>query len=146
MNSKWLKYALGAVVLVLLAAQAVQPDRTNPPADPSASFVAVAKPSQHMASITNRACMDCHSNETKWPWYSKVSPVSWLVAKDVKAGRAHLNLSEWRLLGEEMSKIRQTEMCEDMKKGDMPLPQYVLLHPEAKVSSAEASAACASLN
>jgi hypothetical protein len=90
--------------------------------------------------------MDCHSNETKWPWYSKVSPVSWLVAKDVKAGRAHLNLSEWRLLSDEMSKIRQLEMCEVMKKGDMPLPQYVLLHPDAKVTSAESVAACAALN
>jgi mono/diheme cytochrome c family protein len=80
-----------------------------------------------------RACADCHSNETKWPWYSHVAPMSWLVEMHVDDGRAHLNLSRWSAdmasdAGEVSSRIR---------RGEMPLRSYLLAHPEARLTASE---------
>jgi hypothetical protein len=76
MVRKALKYGTSAVFVALLAAQFFQPERTNPPSDFSASFEAVAKPPREVAAVLARACGDCHSNGTQWPWYSRVAPVS----------------------------------------------------------------------
>ena len=89
--------AAGALVVM----QFFRPERANPSTDASASFEAVAKPSPEVVASLKRACYDCHSNQTVWPWYSNVAPVSWLIANDVKEGRAHLNFSEWTRPGPE---------------------------------------------
>jgi hypothetical protein len=134
-------------VLIALAAigggiQFIQPERTNPSANPGASFEAAAKPSPAAAAVIRRACADCHSHDTKWPWYSGVSPMSWLVANDVRDGRARLNLSEWNLYGPEMSALRAGEMCDKATKGEMPLWQYTFLHREARLSGSDIAALC----
>jgi hypothetical protein len=137
---KWIVIGL---VLVLAAAQLVQPDRTNPPADPAASFAAVAHPPQAAAAVVDRACRDCHSNQTAWPWYSRVSPVSWMVAGDVKEGRARLNFSQWNIYSPEMSKLRLREVCEKARTGDMPPKYYTPMHPQARLTGEDVSALCA---
>ena len=71
-----------------------------------------------------RACADCHSNESKWPWYSRVAPVSWLVYNDVQEGREHLNISEWNRPQKDAN-----EASEKLQKGEMPLPIYLPLPP-----------------
>ena len=71
-------------------------------------------------AVIGRACSDCHSNHTVWPWYSRISPVSWLVARDVKEGRAKLNFSQWNIYSPEMTRIKLGEICEEVKKGEMP--------------------------
>jgi hypothetical protein len=79
-----------------------------------------------------RACGDCHSNETVWPWYSSIAPGSWLIERDVKEGRAAFNVSEWGRAhnpGEDAAIM--------VEKGEMPLAPYLLLHPEARLSDAE---------
>jgi hypothetical protein len=131
-----------AGLLVLGVLQFYQPKRTNPPFNASTSFEAVAKPSKEVAVVVSRACKNCHSQETEWPWYSNVSPVSWLVARDVEQGRKHLNLSQWDIYAGEMSKIRVIEMCEEAKAGKMPLKPYTFLHPEARLTSADITALC----
>jgi len=138
-----IKAALVALLVIGAGLQFIQPARTNPPTEPGASFEAVARPAPAATAAVRRACVDCHSHETKWPWYSKVSPMSWLVAKDVREGRAHLNLSEWNRYGPEMSTLRAGEMCEEAKAGKMPLWQYTLLHPQAKLGAEDISALCA---
>jgi hypothetical protein len=143
MRRKILLRAAGVVVLLLIAAQFVQPDLANPRSDPAASFRAVANPSPRVAAIVDRSCRDCHSNQTIWPWYSRVSPVSWMVARDVKEGRAKLNFSQWNIYGTEMAQIRLREACEQVKAGKMPLPYYLPLHPEARLSAEEISVFCA---
>lgn len=143
MIRKALQYGIGALVVALIAAQFVQPERTNPPADPAASFEAVAKPPHEVAAVIGRACRDCHSNQTVWPWYSRVAPVSWLVARDVKEGRAKLNFSQWNIYSPEMTRIKMGEVCDEVKKGGMPPIYYLPLHPETKVAPAEVSAVCA---
>jgi len=140
---KTVKAVVIALMVIAGAIQFIQPHRTNPPADPRASFEAVAKPAPAAAAVVHRACMDCHSHETNWPWYSKIAPVSWLVAKDVQDGRARLNLSEWNRYGPEMSGLRAGEMCEEARKGEMPLWQYTLFHPDARLSAGDISALCA---
>ena len=137
-----LRIGVGAVLAALVIAQFFQPARTNPKLNPVASFEAVARPPTEAVSILNRACRDCHSNTTVWPWYSKVSPVSWLVAQDVQEGRIHLNLSEWDRLGPEMARSHLREVCEQVRGGEMPLWYYLPLHPAAKLSQTEVSALC----
>lgn len=131
--------------LALAAAQFYQPSRANPPADPAVSFAAVANPPKEVVAIVDRSCRDCHTHNTVWPWYSTISPVSWLVAGDVEKGRRKLNFSQWNLYGPEMSRIRMTEVCEEVKAGKMPLPYYTPLHPESRLSSRDVESVCAAV-
>ena len=79
-----------------------------------------------------RTCGDCHSNETAWPWYSKVFPVSVLVANDVNEGRSKFNVSEWGVRENEAD-----EAAEIFQEGEMPPPQFLIMHPEARLTSTE---------
>jgi mono/diheme cytochrome c family protein len=81
-------------------------------------------------ALAKRACFDCHSNETEWPAYSKVAPVSWLIQRDVSEGRAVLNFSEWRRPQEEAK-----EAAEEVREGEMPLRIYQLMHAHARLSA-----------
>lgn len=139
------KYSGFGVVLFFIGSQFVQPDRTNPPVDPASSFEAVAGPDAETAAILKRACYDCHSNTTEWPWYSQLAPASWLVAEDVKDGRARLNFSQWNLLSPEMSKRRLQKACARVRSGDMPPWQYLLMHPEARLSDRDIETLCAAV-
>jgi mono/diheme cytochrome c family protein len=82
--------------------------------------------------IAQRACFDCHSDLTVWPWYSNVAPVSWLVQRDVDEGREKLNFTQWGTREQEAD-----EAAEVVEKGEMPLPVYLITHPEARLSAAE---------
>jgi hypothetical protein len=85
--------------------------------------------------LAARACFDCHSNQTRYPWYSYVAPVSWLVNKDIVEARSKMNFSEWDLVQRDAA-----QAPEQIEKGDMPLPIYVPLHPDARLSDAEKAA------
>ena len=96
-------------------------------------------------AIAKRACFDCHSNETVWPWYSNVAPVSWLIYRDVSNGREHLNFSEWNVHpsmpegegeGEEHQHGPEV-ITEVLESGEMPPATYLLLHPEARLTDQE---------
>jgi hypothetical protein len=89
------KVALVAVAATAVVIQFFPPERTNPTSDPAASFEAVFKPPAQVSAIIARACQDCHSHRTVWPWYSRVAPASWLVADDVSEARQHVNFSAW---------------------------------------------------
>ena len=93
--SRRVRLVLLFVALVLVVLQVLQPRPTNPPVAPGASFEEAASPPPEVARLVQRACADCHSNRSTWPWYAHVSPASWLVVGDVNEGREHLNLSEW---------------------------------------------------
>ena len=80
-----------------------------------------------------RACMDCHSNNTKWPWYSDIAPISWLVAYDVNEGREHFNIS---MIGHQ-NKNETDEAYKELQDGEMPPLQYILNHPEANLNDEE---------
>ena len=101
----------------------------------------VAEPnwdSPETRALAQRACFDCHSNETVWPWYSRVAPVSWLVTLDTIRGRRHLNFSEWGGAGGgEGGEGGGDELGEKINNGDMPPASYLPLHPDARLTDAE---------
>lgn len=136
------KVALLVLVAVFLVAQFFQPARGNPPSEPAAAFEVVANPPPEARAIIRRACQDCHSNRTEWPWYSRVSPSSWLVANDVTEAREHLNLSEWGRMSPESRLKALGDICREVNAGDMPLWQYRIMHPSAKLTAADSDTLC----
>jgi len=97
-------------------------------------------PDAQTEALARRACYDCHSNETAWPWFTRVAPISWLVANDVAEGRARLNFSEW---GTRPMEIR--ELAEAALEGEMPPASYLLMHPSARLTASERQALAAGL-
>ncbi|WP_456485761.1 heme-binding domain-containing protein [Hydrogenimonas sp.] len=79
------------------------------------------------------SCGDCHSHETKWPWYSNIAPISWIVMHDVEEGREHFNVSMWG----HQKKNEGNEAAKEVRKGEMPLWPYLLMHPEARLNDNE---------
>lgn len=125
------KHGLIVLGVALVFAQFVPVDRTNPPVG-----TWVDAPSDVMA-VLERSCNDCHSNETSWPAYSRIAPVSWLVANHVHEGREAVNYSTWgRYSAEERAKLLE-ETWEEVEEGEMPLLGYSLLHSDARLSGAD---------
>jgi hypothetical protein len=90
-----------------------------------------------IASLLRVSCYDCHSNETYYPWYAYVVPVSWLLNKDVRVGRKNVNFSEWESY-DKMDKAKiLTDIADEVEEGAMPLPIYLLMHPAAKRTADE---------
>lgn len=127
---------LGAVALA--AAIQLVPygrDHSNPPVTAEPQWDSVAT-----RDLAKRACFDCHSNETVWPWYSHVAPVSWLLQRDVDEGRSKLNFSEW-----DKPQKEADEAAEAVREGEMPMWIYLPAHPEARFTEAEKQALIAGL-
>lgn len=97
---------------------------------------------QNVQSIIKRSCYDCHSSQTVWPWYSSIAPVSWLVADDVVNGRKKMNFNEWGKLSASKQEKRLTDICDEISEDKMPLPKYLLIHGDAKLSQADKDALC----
>ena len=131
-----------AVVVAIAAAQLIRPDRTNPPTEASRTLAAQAGPSSALAGILARACADCHSNNTLWPGYTEIAPLSWLMAYAVNEGRKVVNFSEWAAYPAERQRTLLAESCSDAGTGKMP-GVYTLLHPEMKLSTQDVETICA---
>ena len=116
-------------VIVLVAIQLVPYGRNheNPPKTAEPKW-----DSPETRALFKRACFDCHSNETVWPWYTNVAPASWMVQNDVDGGRSHLNFSEW-----DKPQRHAKDVAEEVRLGDRPPAIYTPLHPEAKLTDAE---------
>lgn len=139
--ARWARWVLTFLLVVFIGIQFVHPHRANPPASPAASLLAKAPP--NIRALLVRSCADCHSNETRWPWYSHVAPASWLVAQDVEHGRDRLNFSEWTsYLSDDQDKFLGA-MCKLTQRGRMPLPPYLWIHRDAKLTPADVTALCA---
>jgi len=121
---------VGALVVILIAIQLVPVDRTNPPV--VADFDGPAQ----VRAVIKTSCYDCHSHQTRWPWYSRVAPVSWLVAHDVEEGRSRLNFSQWGAYDAKRQAKLAEEMWEEVEEGAMPLKMYLLAHPGARLTAA----------
>src|SRR5689334_13007104 len=131
---KKLKWAGIILIVLAVAIQAIRPARTNPEVDESKTLRANSTTSADVAAILDRACNDCHSNKTTWPWYSEVAPVSWLLVDDVNDGRKELSLSEWGTYDSKKRVRKLKKICEEVESGGMPLKSYLLLHPAARLS------------
>jgi hypothetical protein len=129
------KAILSVLLLLVVAFVVLQfvpgPSRDNPPVTAPADFP------PEVAAVMKAACMDCHSNETRWPWYSKVAPTSWFVAKDVQQARAVLNFSNWENLPAETRYGFLQEMWNKVVERDMPHKPYALMHPQVELSASD---------
>jgi hypothetical protein len=121
---------IGAGILVgLLCIQLVPVDCSNPPADSELPAPVAVR------TLLRRACYDCHSNRTRWPWYSRVAPISWMVASDVHEGRDEMNFSTWNgLAGRRRAKILH-EIVEEVEEGEMPPWSYRWIHADARLTA-----------
>lgn len=129
---KSLSIAIAAALVLFLLIQLIPygKDHANPPV--------VSEPNwdrQQTRDQAQRACFDCHSNQTIWPWYSTVAPVSWLVFSDVVEGRRRMNFSDWQRF-----RLQEPgEISSVLSEGEMPPIQYLLMHPTARLSATEKS-------
>ena len=90
-----------------------------------------------VAVILDESCRDCHSNNTRYPWYSRVKPAAWLLEKHVKEGKEELNLSEFASYSTRRQRSKLSSTASQVRDGEMPLRTYLWLHPEAKLTQAE---------
>ena len=139
---KWLKRVLFILTAVLIGIQFVRPSRVNPPVDETHTLYATEQVPADVRVILDRSCVDCHSSKTVWPWYSQIAPVSWLLADHVKEGRRELNFSEWSTFKPKRKARKLKEICDQVKEKEMPITQYTLIHPTAKLSDAERARLC----
>ena len=131
-----------AVVAAFVVMQAFRSERTNPPVDPSNTLYAVVPVPDEVRNILERSCIDCHSNETRWPWYSAIAPAMWVVAHDVEEARKELNFSEFGRYKSLRAVAKLDMICEQIINRNMPLPAYLILHPDAEISKEEIDIIC----
>jgi uncharacterized membrane protein len=131
-----------AAAAVSLGVQAIPVDRTNLPLDQSRTIYASEEMPAKVEAILRRSCQDCHSNQTRWPWYSYVAPMSWIVVHDVRKARRQMNLSEWAGYSERKREEKLDGICEQVVNGDMPEGKYALIHRRARVTDEERTAIC----
>ena len=135
--------AVAVILVVGLVGMAVfGPARTNPPTNPSETIDAVAHVPPDVSAILDRSCRDCHSHETRWPWYSRVPPLSIGVINHVNDGRRHMNFSKWGTYDSEDARGFLTDMCALARKRDMPLASYTWIHREAPLSDRDIAVLC----
>ncbi len=130
------------LVFVVIILQFFGPERTNPPIDENKTIQAELQVPAEVMQILERSCFDCHSNATRWPWYSYIVPVSWLVVKDVNDGRRHINFSTWGDYDQKKKIKALDEMCEEVQDGSMPLKPYLWMHGDAKLSAQDIQTLC----
>lgn len=137
-----LKWIVIGLIVVFLGIQFIRPARTNPAVDESQTIFARTQMTPQAKEIFDRSCRDCHSNQTEWPWYTNVAPISWFIVDHVNTGRKNMNLSEWGKLdsGRQDRKLRQ--ICDEVSDGAMPLSTYTPLHPGSKLSPADVKTLC----
>jgi hypothetical protein len=123
------RWLLAVLAVALVAIQLVPVERSNPPVGTEVPATPEAR------AVLRRACYDCHSHETVWPWYSRVAPISWLVAHDVHEGREELNFSTWERYATKRRVKKLKESWEEVEEGEMPPWFYLAAHRDAVLSA-----------
>lgn len=112
-------------------------DRTNQPVDTKVNFVDARKSPEKIRTLLKNACYDCHSDETVYPKYAFIAPVSWSVKSHVNEGREHLNFSAWQTYNKDLKENMLTKSIQTIQNKTMPMPGYIVYHKEANLSEAE---------
>jgi hypothetical protein len=139
---KTLKIVVIILVVLFIAAQFYRPNRTNPQVVEGETLQANVQVSGDISLILDRSCNDCHTNQTRYPWYSNVSPFSWYLADHIVDGRRHLNFSVWNTYTDKKKSKKLDEICEQLESKEMPLPSYLWIHHDATLSDADSKALC----
>lgn len=136
-----LKQAAVVFVVLFAAAQLIRPNRDNPPTDPGRTIQAHPGTTREFAAVLDRSCRDCHSNNTVWPSYAQLAPLSWLMARAVADGRKAVNFSEWASYPPDAQRTLLSASCQDATSGKMP-GNYALVRPETKLSVQDLETIC----
>ena len=127
------KILLGLLVIII-AMQLYRPAKNISTEIPTTDFLVVNNAPENIATMFKGACYDCHSNNTVYPWYAEVAPVSWWIANHVDEGKEHLNFSTWSEYTDKRKEKKLDHIDETVQKREMPLKTYVPMHPEAKLT------------
>lgn len=128
--SKKRKIYLGILALLIII-QFFGIDKTPPPTVAGNDYIELEKPPQQVATLLKNACYDCHSHQTKFPWYTNIQPLGWWIRGHIRGGRINLNFSEWGTYDGKKRAYKTEEMVEEIMDKHMPLKSYTWLHPEA---------------
>lgn len=137
---KIVKKILLALLLVFVAMQFYRPEKNLSPGNHSAVFLTETNPPEDVGTVLQQTCYDCHSNNTKYPWYNNVAPLSYWLADHVNHGKEHLNFSEWASYSIKEKDHKLEELIEEVEEGVMPLKEYTWTHQEAELSEEQRSA------
>jgi hypothetical protein len=141
-----MKKTLKIVAVILFGAffiaQFIRPDRTNPPTVQAETLEASTQMPDDVKKILARSCADCHTNTTAYPWYSNVTPANFFLAHHIEEGRQTLNFSIWNTYELRRKRRKLDEICEQATSGEMPLPSYLWIHADAKMSDEEIKTLC----
>ena len=130
------------IVAALILMQLIRPEKNLGEPDTETDFIGVSQVSDTLASIFLNSCYDCHSNHTKYPWYSNVAPFSWYLNRHIEEGKAHLNFSSWGDMDKAKKITQLDQICEEITDGAMPLNSYLLIHRSSKLSVQDVRAIC----
>jgi len=136
-KQKIIRLVLLLLGLAIVVIQFIPVDRSVPDADPNNDFLVVVKAPESIQTLMTDACYDCHSYQSKYPWYAYVAPVSMWIQEHIKDGRKHLNFSEWANYDDERREHKLEELVEEVGEGHMPLNSYLKVHPEARMSDVQ---------
>lgn len=128
-----MKKALLGILVLLILIQFYRPEKNDSKNEMNAMGTAVEIPVE-VNKIIETSCVDCHSNFTKYPWYSEIAPVSWYLAQHVKEGKEHLNFSEWTTYNKDQQAHVLKDIKEVLNEREMPLKSYLLIHKDAKLT------------
>lgn len=127
------KKILIIIIIIISVIQFIPVDKTNPPVDSQKDYFSIVNLPENVKNILKKSCFDCHSNETVYPWYSNVAPISWFLKNHINEGREHVNFSEWGNYSAEKQKNIVEDCAEEISENEMPLSTYTLLHSDAKL-------------
>jgi len=117
--------------------QFIPVDKVNKPIDAAVNFVDAKKTPEKIKTLIKGACYDCHSNETVYPKYAYIAPVSWSVKSHINEGREHLNFSVWGTYNKDLKENMLNKSIQTLQSKTMPMPGYIVYHKEANLSEAE---------
>jgi len=132
---KTFKKTLIALFVVLIILQFIRPEKNMAQGDYVSTFVSETQPTPEVKTILKTACFDCHSNNTVYPWYAEIAPVSYWLADHIDEGKEHLNFSDWVNYVPKKKAHKLEELVEEVEKGEMPLESYTFIHQNARLTA-----------
>jgi hypothetical protein len=137
---KVMKKIAKLLLLLFVAIQFFRPEKNINQGDHLAGFLNETNPPEHVKTTLARSCYDCHSNNTQYPWYNNIAPVSWWLSYRIKDAQADLNLSDWNSYSKQQKDHKLEELIEVIENGEMPLKEYTWFHRKTKLSAEQQTA------
>lgn len=132
-----LKYILIFLIAVFGLMQSFRIDKDNPSFSQNDDFLTVTEAPENIRTLVKNACYDCHSNETQYPWYSNLAPVSWWLKNHISEGRKELNFNEWDNFTAKRKQRKLDEALEMIEEEEMPIPSYTWVHRDARLTTSQ---------